>query len=193
MKLYSSTLRTRTCSMIAFFSIVLSCATGLAGEPIDGFRDLKFGMTEKEVSALPACRSSTECLYELTDKNRYVELTYLPEKTAGAAESPGTPPIPRLAKITIDMGQYTDEWHQQLQIILGNSYRLTHDLTDATMRSFLARQQNELNTGYEDGQVVLKVVRRPFGNLSLKVVYQNTALAADFIQHMQAAVSSPTQ
>ncbi|MDH4193177.1 MAG: hypothetical protein OEY80_06990 [Nitrospirota bacterium] len=191
MKLHSSTLRTRTCSMIAFCSIVMSCALGLAGEPIDGFRDLKFGMTEKEVSALPACRSSTECLYELTDRNRYVELTYLPENTPGTAESPGIPPIPRLAQITIDMGQYTDEWHQQLQIILGKSYRLTHDLTDATMGSFLAKQQDELNTGYEDGQVVLKVVRRPFGNLSLKVVYQNIALAADFIQHMQAAASSP--
>ena len=193
MNVYASAPRKQTCALVAFSSILLSCALGYAGNPIDGFRDLKFGMTEKEVAALPACRSSTECLYELTDKNRYVELTYLPEKTPGATESAASPPIPKLAKITIDMGQYTDEWHQQLQIILGNSYRLTHDLTDATMRSFLARQQNELNTGYEDGQVVLKVVRRPFGNLSLKVVYQNTALAADFIQHMQAAVSSSTQ
>jgi hypothetical protein len=164
---------------------------GYAGPPIDGFRDLKFGMTEEEVSALPACRSSTECLYELTDKNRYVEMTYLPETVPGSAESTGTPPAPRLAKITIDMGPYTDEWHQQLQIILGESYRLTHDLTEATMQSFLATKQDELNAGYEDGQVLLTVVRRPFGNMTLKVVYQNAALAADFIQHLHAAAPSP--
>ena len=191
MKRYSGTRRTRICPLIAFSSIVLSCALGYAEQSIDGFRDLKFGMMEQEVLALPACHSSTECVYELTDKNRYLKLTYLPEPVPGAAESAGTSPTPRLAQITIDMGQYTDEWHQQLQVILGESYRLTHDLTEATMQSFLANQQDELNAGYEDGQVLLKVVRRPFGNMTLKVVYQNAALAADFIQHLQAVASSP--
>lgn len=191
MKLYLSTLRKQICSLIVVFSIILSCALGYAGQAIDGFRDLKFGMTEREVSALPGCGSSMECLYELADKNRYMKLTYLPESVPGNGESTGTSPIPRLAKITIDMGQYTDEWHQQLQVILGDSYRLTHDLTEATMQSFLAKEQDELNAGYEDGQVLLKVVRRPFGNMVLKVVYQNPALAADFIQHMQTAATSP--
>jgi hypothetical protein len=191
MKSHSGTRRIQTCSLIVFSSIVLTSMLGYAGPSIDGFRDLKFGMTEEEVSALPACRSSTECLYELTDKNRYVEMTYLPETVPGSAESTGTPPAPRLAKITIDMGPYTDEWHQQLQIILGESYRLTHDLTEATMQSFLATKQDELNAGYEDGQVLLTVVRRPFGNMTLKVVYQNAALAADFIQHLHAAAPSP--
>jgi hypothetical protein len=192
MKFYSGTLGTQTCSLIAFSSIVLSCALGVAGQSIEGFRDLKFGMTEQEVSALSACRSSTECLYELNDKNRYLELTYLPGSVSGVAESAGTSSIPRLAKITIDMGQYTDEWHQQLQVILGESYGLTQDLTEATMQSFLAQKQDELNAGYENGQVLLKVVRRPFGNLALKVVYQNSALAADFLQHRQSA-SSPKE
>ena len=191
MKSHSGSRRIQTCSLIVFSSIVLTSMLGYAGPSIDGFRDLKFGMTEEEVSALPACRSSTECLYELTDKNRYVEMTYLPETVPGSAESTGTPPAPRLAKITIDMGPYTDEWHQQLQIILGESYRLTHDLTEATMQSFLATKQDELNAGYEDGQVLLTVVRRPFGNMTLKVVYQNAALAADFIQHLHAAAPSP--
>ena len=191
MKLYLSILHKQIYTLTAFSSIILSCATGYAGQSIDGFRDLKFGMTEQEVSALPSCGSSRECLYELSDKNRYMELTYLPETVPGTAEPAGTPSIPRLAKITIDMGQYTDEWHQQLQIILGDSYRLTHDLTESTMQSFLAKQQDELDAGYEDGQVLLKVVRRPFGNMVLKVVYQNTALAADFVQHMKTAAASP--
>jgi hypothetical protein len=182
MKLSSVTLRIPTCSLIACASILLSGALVVAEPGIDGFRDLKFGMTEQDVVALPACSSSTECLYELTDKNRYLELTYLPDKVPGTPEPSG-----KLAKITIDMGQYTDQWHQQLQIILGESYHLTHDLTEATKQSFLAQEQNELNAGYEDGQVLLKVVRRPFGNLALKVVYQNTDLAKAFIQQRQAA------
>jgi hypothetical protein len=175
---------------MGFSTVVLAGTMSYAGESIDGFRDLKFGMTEQEVSALPACRSSTECLYELSDKNRYLDLTYLPETASGAAESAGTSPTPRLAKITIDMGTYTDEWHQQLQIILGDSYRLTHDLTETTMQSFVAKQQDELNAGYENGQVLLKVVRRPFGNMTLKVIYQNADLAANFIQDRQTTAAS---
>ena len=148
-----------------------------AAEPLDGFRDLKFGMTQEEVKALKTCSTAHECLYDLSDKIRYIHLTYDKETT-----TPGSPPseTPRLAKITIDMGQYSDDWHQQLQIILGNSYRLTNDYTDETMNAFLAKEFEELNAGYENGQIVLKVVRRKFGNLTLKVVYQNTALAEDF-------------
>lgn len=190
MNRYFLTLRLLSWSLIGFSTVVLAGAVSYAGESIDGFRDLKFGMTEQEVSALPACRSSTECLYELTDKNRYLDLTYLPETASGTAESAGTSPTPRLAKITIDMGTYTDEWHQQLQIILGDSYRLTHDLTETTMQSFLAKQQDELNAGYENGQVLLKVVRRPFGNMTLKVIYQNADLAANFIQDRQTTAAS---
>jgi len=189
MKLHSGNRGIPTCSLILSAAITLSSAVGIAGQSIEGFRDLKFGMTEQEVAALPVCSSSTECLYELNDKNRYVKLTYFPESVSGAAESAGTSSIPRLAKITIDMGQYTDEWHQQLQMILGESYGLTQDLTQATMQSFLAEQQDELNAGYENGQVLLKVVRRPFGNLTLKVVYQNATLAADFLQQKSASAS----
>lgn len=185
MKLLSGILSIRTCALLTCASIVLSGGLGLAEPGIDGFRELKFGMTEQEVSALPACNNSKECLYELTDKNRYVELTYLPDEVSNTTEPAG-----KLAKITIDMGLYRDEWYQQLQIILGASYHLTQDLSEATKQSFLAGQLNELNSGFEDGQVLLKVVRRPFGNLELKVVYQNAALAKAFIQQRQGTTTS---
>ncbi|GJL69492.1 MAG: hypothetical protein NPIRA06_21270 [Nitrospirales bacterium] len=185
MKLLSSILCIRTCSLLACVSFLLTGTPVFAEPGIDGFRDLKFGMTEQDVSALPACRSSTECLYELTDKNRYLELTYLPDKVPGSPE-----PIGKLAKITIDMGLFTENWFEQLQIILGDSYHLTQDLTEPTKQSFLAGEQNELNLGFEEGQVLLKVVRRPFGNLALKVVYQNAALAKGFIQQSQVAATA---
>jgi len=153
-----------------------------AAEPIDGFRDLKFGMTSEEVQALPACQTSHECLYELSNKNRYIHLTYAPEHS-----TPDSDPLAPsgLAQITIDMGQYTDTWHQQLQIILGNSYQLTHDFTDETMNAFLTKQLEKLEAGYENGQIILTVARRPFGNMILKVIYQNAAFAANFIQRRQ--------
>jgi hypothetical protein len=67
-------------------------------------------------------------------------------------------------------------------MILGNSYRLTHDFTDETMNAFLSKQLEELQIGYEDGQVVLTVVRRQFGNMILKVIYQNTTLGSEFFR-----------
>jgi len=173
---------------VASYGLQLSCLImvlslpGYAAEPIDGFRDLKFGMTPEMVKALPACRTSENCLYELSNKNRYIHLTYTRENTSPGSNAKEPP---QLAKISIDMGHYSDEWYQQLQMILGNSYRLTHDFTEKTMNAFLALQLEELKAGYEDGQVVLAVVRRPFGNLILKVIYQNRTLASDFIRNTQ--------
>ncbi len=160
------------------YIMVAFCFPTYAAEPIDGFRDLKFGMTPQEVHALTNCSSSRECIYELSQKNRYVRPTYDPDDTTQGAKSTGRL---QLTRITIDMGQHTDGWYQQLQMILGNSYRLTHDFTDETMNAFLANQYKELQVGYENGQVLLTVVRRQFGNLILKIVYQNPMLAAKFI------------
>ena len=170
-----------SCIMLVF------CFPTYAAEPLDGFRDLKFGMTPQEIKALKTCSTSHECLYELSDKIRYIHLTYVKDTTTPGSDFPEPP---RLAKITIDMGQYSDAWHQQLQIILGNSYRLTHDYTDETMNAFLAKKFDELKAGYEDGQIVLKVVRRQFGNMTLKVVYQNTTLAAEFNRQTHTPLST---
>ena len=78
-----------------------------AAEPLDGFRDLKFGMTQQEVKVLKNCSTSHECLYELSDKIRYIQLSYDKDTTTPGSDSPE--PL-RLAKITIDMGQYSDAW-----------------------------------------------------------------------------------
>jgi hypothetical protein len=155
------------------------CFPVYAADPIDGFRDLKFGMSPQEVQALPNCPTSQECLYELSNKNRYLALTFSNE---GSAQGVNSTTSPRLEKITIDMGQYTEDFYHQLQLMMGSSYRLTHDFTDETMATFLAKEIQVLQAGYEDGQVVLAVVRRKFGNMTLQVIYQNTALALEFIQ-----------
>lgn len=160
-------------------------STSFAGEPIDGFRDLKFGMTKQEVAALKECSSSSECLMELSSKNRYLNLSYTPNSAAPSSGDEG------LNKITIDMGQFTDEWYQQLQVILGSSYTLTHDINDKMIAEFQAKQQRELSSGYENGQVLLKVVRRKFGNLVLKVIYQDPTLAKAYVQRRSNGLSPP--
>jgi len=170
---------------LASFWLYLSCVMWLfcvpayGAEPIDGFRNLKFGMDPQEVQALTNCSTPHECIYELSNKNRYVTLTYGSDDLTQSSES--TKNL-RLVKITIDMGQYSEGWYNQLQMILGNSYRLTHDFTDETMNAFLSKQLEELQIGYEDGQVVLTVVRRQFGNMILKVIYQNTTLGSEFFR-----------
>ena len=159
-----------------------------SAEPIDGFRDLKFGMSPQEVQALPNCSTSQECLYELSNKNRYITLAYDSVDLIQRSEAIDTL---QLTKATIDMGQYTEEWYEQLQRILGNSYRLTHDFTDDTMNAFLAKEFEELEAGYEDGQILLTLSRRKFGNLTLNVVYQNSTLAAEFINRSTPHLNEP--
>ena len=188
MNQWSFTKSIGSCGFHLSYIMVAFCFPAYAAEPIDGFRDLKFGMTPEKVKKLAPCSTSEECIYELSNKNRYVHLTYALKSTSPDSKTDETP---QLAKISIDMGQYSDDWHQQLQMILGNSYRLTHDFTDETMKAFLALKLEELKAGYEDGQVVLKVVRRPFGNMILKIEYQNTTLATDFIREAQTPFSAP--
>ena len=169
--------------------LCLFCIPVFGAEPIEGFRDLKFGMSPQEAQDLKNCSTSQECIYELSNKNRYVRLTYGPEDLSQGSDT--TQPR-RLEKISIDMGQYSEDWYQQLQMILGSSYRLTQDFSDDTLNAFLTKQQAELNAGYEDGQVVLKVTRRRFGNLILTVIYQTPERAAEFFQESpQSSTAKP--
>ena len=171
----------RHSAMIATLIILtLMVITPVHSEPIEGFRDLKFGMTEKEVSSLDACPSSSECLYELMGKNRYLHTLY---HNSDPGSSPSSRPdgenLPRLVLISIDLGKFSDHFYGELQQMLGDSYNVTLDLTEKEINAFMNKQTSELVLEYEDGMVLLKVVRRNFGNLVLKVIYQTAKMAAE--------------
>ena len=163
----------------ALFLVSFLGATPGDSEPIQGFRDLKFGMTKGEVQALEACSTSTECIYELSGKNRYLHQLYRPDGVASLSEKLNGNSPTTLARITIDMGAFTDEWYGELQIILRDKYSLTRDLSEKDMNAFISARTSELVSEYENGKVLLKVVRRKFGNLVLSVIYQNDAMAAE--------------
>ena len=63
--------------------------------------------------------------------------------------------------------------------MLLDNYKLTLDLTENDINTFMNEQTSELVLEYENGQVLLKVVRRKFGNLVLKVSYQTDKMAAE--------------
>ena len=163
----------------ALFFVSFFGATPGPSDPIEGFRDLKFGMTEKEVQALEACSTSKECIYELSGKNRYLHQLYRPDGVDSLPDQVNGNSPTKLARITIDMGAFTDEWYGELQIILRDKYSLTRDLTENDIKAFLSSQTSELVSEYENGKVLLKVVRRKFGNLVLAVIYQNDTMAAE--------------
>lgn len=172
---------TRQCRPLvpAFFFVAFIGATPAPSEPIEGFRDLKFGMTEEEVKALEVCSTSSECLYELKGKNRYLHTLFKPDGSAASPENPDGNAPAKLARITIDMGAFNDDWYGELQMILSDQYSLTRDLTEDDINAFLSERRSELVSEYENGKVLLKVVRRKFGNLVLKVIYQNDEMAAE--------------
>ena len=163
----------------------------VAGEPITGFRDLQFGMTQQDVKGLQACASAKECIYELSEKNRYFELWYMGESTEDVSLQAALNGQGKgLARISIDMGQFSEDWYKQLQQILGNSYQLTQDISPEDIKAFLAMQLPELTSGYENGQVLLTVIRREYGNMVLKVIYQSPEMAKAFL-HPQTPSPHP--
>lgn len=141
------------------------------GQPIDGVGELKFGMTPDEVAALDGCSSQTECLYEILGKNRYFRLVYRPERPD--PETPPSQPPGTLSLIDIDMGNYTRTWFLELMDVLASQFPVIHSPTERENAMFRQGKRQELIIGLADGVVLLKIVRRPFGNLILRVIYQD--------------------
>lgn len=141
------------------------------GQPIDGVGELKFGMTPNEVAALDGCSSQTECLYEILGKNRYFRLVYRPERPTPA--TPPSQPPGTLSLIDIDMGTYTRTWFLELMDVLASQFPVIHSPTERENAMFRQGKRQELIIGLADGGVLLKIVRRPFGNLILRVIYQD--------------------
>jgi len=170
-----------TSTLLLVFGCLLFSPTSAEPETGKVIGSLKFGMTPKEVEALPECSSGTECLYEVADKNRYFTLFYQPNHGTISPQSATEPgPDAQLALIDIDMGLYTKEWYGELQRILANQYPITHPITEQASGAFQERNLNELDLGLADAAVLLKVVRRPFGNLVLRLIFQNEEAATEF-------------
>ncbi len=183
----------RTISLLPLVTIslvnllVLTSSTHAA--TIQGFGTLKFGMAPAEVAALEGCSSQTECLYDILGKNRYVTLGYgsiqdVPDPTAPSGTTHAT-----LNRIDIEMGTYTQEWFLELFEALAAQYPVNHHPTEHENTFFQQGISQELVIGFADGFVLLKVVRRPFGNIIIRVVYQDADHAQSQRQAWGAALT----
>ena len=175
--------RLRTTALLSLTALslvsLLTMIAPVQAATIQGFGTLKFGMTPAEVEALEDCSSRNECLYDLLGKNRYFTLGYgpgagAPDSSApsGDGATPGT-----LSHIDIEMGTYTQEWFLEVFEVLATQYPIRHQPTDTEQAGFQQGSSNELVIGFVDGFVLLKVVRRPFGNMIIHLVFQDAARA----------------
>lgn len=165
----------RGMSVLVFFLAIGLVVSGsfVYAASIQGFGTLKFGMAPAEVAALEDCSSQTECLYDILGKNRYFTLHYGSEGDAsGHADSSETTQA-TLSLIDIEMGTYTKEWFLEIFEVLAAQYPVNHHPTEHESAFFQQGDSPELVIGFADGFVLLKVVRRPFGNMIIRVVYQD--------------------
>lgn len=156
--------------------IMLGWVTLAQAHGIKGVGKLEFGMKPSEVEALEGCSSQTECLYDLMGKNRYFTLVYDAKHSKDPMETT-PPPTANLTHIDIDMGNHTKEWFGELYEVLIRQYPLSHIPTEQEDLKFQNGTDNELIIGFAEGSVLLKIVRRQFGNAILRVVYQDSAAA----------------
>lgn len=177
---------------VLVFTGSVCAAAPTVPEPIKGFRELKFGMTPQEVEAVEACSSSWECLYPLEGKNRYVYPGFGENGDISGEEilSRGGGAGTTLSKITVDMGRFDEDLFAHLQHVLTQHYALTYDTTDENLEAFHAGRRSEIIQAFGNGQILLKVVRRKFGNLITQMVYLTPELAN---AARQAAASSASR
>lgn len=171
-------LRTTVRLPIVAFSFVslLAVTAPLQAAALQGIGALKFGMTPAEVTALEDCSSHTECLYDLFGKNRYFTLSYGPDAGTAAPSGDGVAPA-TLSHIDIEMGTYRQEWFFEVFDALTAEYPVTHEPTEHEQAVFNQETAQELTFGFADGFVLLKLVRRPFGNMIIHVVFQDAGHA----------------
>ena len=181
-------LRTAVRLPIVAFSIVslLAMTAQVQATTIQGFGALKFGMTPAEVEVLEDCSSQTQCLYDLMGKNRYFSLAY--GSSAGAPSGDGNTST-TLSHIDIEMGTYTQEWFLEVFEVLASQYPINHQPTDQEQAIFKDGTAQELVFGFVDGFVLLKIVRRPFGNMIIHVIFQDAAHAQGQRDTWNAAVT----
>ena len=179
-------LRTTVRLPIVAFSFVslLAVTAPLQAATIQGFGTLKFGMTPAEVEALEDCSSQTQCLYDLLGKNRYFTLAYGPGASSGDEATPAT-----LSHIDIELGTYTQEWFLEVFEVLASQYPVNHQPTEQEQAVFREDTAQELVFGFVDGFVLLKIVRRPFGNMIIHIVFQDAGHAQAQRDAWNAAVT----
>ena len=165
------------------FAALLVSPSIAQSKPLEGVGELKFGMTPKTVQSLSGCSTSDECLYELLGKNRYFTLSYRsPLDSDAPIHSEPTSQNRTLRSIDVDMGYYTGEWFLELFEVLQSQYELVHSPTELEDALFQQQKHAELIIGFADGHVLLKIIRRPFGNLILHVVFQDATSATQTLQ-----------
>ena len=179
--------RPRILQIIIFFLLIQCWTNGpwiplTQANTIDGFGKLKFGMTPSAVEALEGCSSEHECLYNLLGKNRYFTLSYGKKESAGSPDASHSP-TGSLTHIDIDMGNHTREWFGELYEVLVSQYPLSHVPTEQEDIQFQNGTDQELIIGFAEGSVLLKIVRRQFGNTILRVVYQDEVAAKAQREH----------
>ena len=172
-------LRTTSLFPLAALSLASLLVVGSSTQAatIQGFGALKFGMTPAEVAALKDCSSQTECLYDILGKNRYFTLGYGSVQDGSDVPTSSEATQTTLSHIDIEMGTYTQEWFLEVFEALAAQYSLQHHPTDDESALFREGRSQELVMGFAEGFVLLKVVRRPFGNIIMHVVYQDAVHA----------------
>ena len=175
--------RLRTTALLSLAALTLvslpAMTAPLQAATIQGFGTLKFGMAPAEVEALEDCSSRNECLYDILGKNRYFTLGYGPGAGSPDSSTPsgdGVTPA-TLSYIDIEMGTYTQEWFLEVFEVLATQYPVKHQPTDTEQAGFREGVSNELVIGFVEGSVLLKVVRRPFGNMIIHLIFQDAAHA----------------
>lgn len=175
--------------LILTLLIVIGGTTVVQAQTIKGVGKLEFGMKPNEVETLEGCSSQTQCLYDLMGKNRYFTLIYDGNTSNHVTDS--TPsPTATLTHIDIDMGIHTNIWFSELYEVLVGQYPVAHIPTKQENLNFQNGTDNELIIGFAEGSVLLKIVRRQFGNTILHVVYQDKASAE--VQRQSWEQSPPT-
>lgn len=143
---------------------------------VDGYKDIKFGMTGKEISALSACKNTIIPSFA----NCYGKQIFLFEKS-GEELSLIFTITGKVEAIMVLVGSYTSKVFKKYDSLLSKKYKKTRNFSSDEEELFNGGNSNTVANIYGKGAVELKIVRDK-GKLNLFLVY-NSKFASKLVMN----------
>ncbi len=141
---------------------------------VDGYKDLKFGMSLKDIEKLNVCTLfiGQQGLYKY-----YGKLMNLYEEPAFKAPISS---IGGLSQIAIGLGDYKSSVATEYGELLAKKYGLDSSYSDEDIDNFSNNKLKSLDTIYANGRVVMTIYHDGQGGMLLDILYNDSEYAKHY-------------
>ena len=141
---------------------------------VDGYKDLKFGMSLDDVKELDVCKLliGQQGLYKCYGKliNLYEEPAFKAPITSSG----------KLSQIAVGLGEFKSSVAEEYNALLAQKYGIDSSYNDEDINNFSSNRLSSLDTIYAKGHVVMTIYHDGQGGMLLDILYNDSKNAKQY-------------